>query len=210
MEKHKLWLIEFIVWLLIIIVAVFSIRLYRARQFSKESTYHIFLQDIDGLMKGSPVKIMGVQVGYVTEINVIDDYMYVSFLISKGNIKVPHGAKALIESYGIAGSKSIELYPPTTKIDNTMPLIFVEKPIRASSAFLTQNEIAKTLTTMMNGTTAMLDTQTVEQHKKNIQNLATLSGTDELNKIDELSDEMLIKIKSINKNKPENEDIQNE
>lgn len=199
MKKHTLWVIELFIWLLIVIIAVFSIRLYKARQFSKESTYHIFLQDIDGLMKGSPVKIMGVQVGYVTEINVIDDYMYVSFLISKRNVKIPHGSKALIESYGIAGSKSIELYPPIEKADNTKPLIFVEKPIRASSAFLTQNEIAKTLTAMTNGATTMLDTQTVEQHKKNIQKLTELSGTDELNKIDEISDEILIKIKSVNK-----------
>ena len=213
MEKHKLWMTEFFIWMFVIIIAAFSIRLYRARQFSKDSTYHIFLQDIDGLMKGSPVKIMGVQVGYVTEINVIEDYMYISFLISKEDVKVPHGTKALIESYGIAGSKSIELYPPSEKVDNSMPLIFVEKPIRASSAFLTQNEIAKTLTTMMNGTTSMLDSQTVSQHKKNIQKLAELSGkTDEFNKIDEISDEMLLKVKSINKNKEitKNEDKQDE
>ena len=205
MERHKLWIIEFFIWLLIIVAVVLSIRLYRANLFSKDSTYHIFLQDIDGLMKGSPVKLMGVQVGYVTEINVVEDYMYVSFLISKEGVKVPQGAKALIESYGIAGSKSIELYPPNEKVDNSTPLIFVEKPIRASTTFLTQNEIAKTLITMTNGTTSMLDSKSVEQHRKNIQKLAILSGTDELDKIDEFSDEMLIKVKSFNKNKEKSE-----
>ena len=202
MKKHVFWLIELFVWLFIIIFAIVSIRFYNINKSSKENTYHIFLQDIDGLMKGSPVKIMGVQIGYVTEINIIEDYMYVSFLVSKDNIEVPHGTKALIESYGIAGSKSIELYPPTDKADETKNLIFVEKPIRASSAFLTQNEIAKTLITVSNGATAMLDMQTSEQHKKNIQKLAELSGKANFDNIDEISDEMIEKLKKnrINKN----------
>ena len=169
MKRHTLWIVEFFIWLFVIIFIVLGVRIYLARHVAKENTYHIFLQDIDGLMKGSPVKIMGVQVGYVTEVNIIDDYMYVSFLIPKEGVHVPHGSNALIESYGIAGSKSIELYPPQEKADETKELIFVEKPIRASSAFITQNEIAKTLITVANGATAMLDTQTVSQHKKNIQ-----------------------------------------
>ena len=60
MKKHVFWLIELFVWLFIIIFAIVSIRFYNINKSSKENTYHIFLQDIDGLMKGSPVKIMGV------------------------------------------------------------------------------------------------------------------------------------------------------
>ncbi|MBQ7450042.1 MCE family protein, partial [bacterium] len=88
MKKHVFWLIELFIWLFIIVFIIFSIRFYNAKKAAKESTYHIFLQDIDGLMKGSPIKLMGVQVGYVTEINIIDDYMYVSFLISKEKVTV--------------------------------------------------------------------------------------------------------------------------
>ena len=107
----------------------------------------------------------------------------------------------MIESYGIAGSKSIELYPPKNKVDETSSLIFVENPIRASSAFLTQNEIAKTLITVSNGTTAIIDTQTVAQHKKNIQKLAELTGRTNFDTIDEKSDEMINKIKNSRKMK---------
>ena len=136
---------------------------------------------------------MGVQVGYVTEINVIDDYMYVSFFISKPDIKVPHGSKALIESYGIAGSKSIELYPPEEKADETKDLLFVKEPIRASASFKTQNSIAITLITVSEGTTAMLDTQTAEQHKHNIQKITELSATN-FDFIDEKSDALTKKL----------------
>lgn len=200
MKRHVLWLTELFVWLFVITILIFGLRLYHAKKIAKENTYHIFLQDIDGLMKGSPVKLMGVQIGYVTEINVIDDYMYVSFLVSKKGTEIPHGAKALIESYGIAGSKSIELYPPIEKADKTQPLIFVENPIRASSAFLTQNEIAKTIIVIAKGTTAMIDTQTVKQHKNNIRKLTELSGTNSLDILDEKSDEMINKLKN-NRNK---------
>lgn len=205
MKRHVFWLIELFIWLFIIIFTIFGIRFYNAKHVAKENTYHIFLQDIDGLMKGSPVKLMGVQIGYVTEINVIDDYMYVSFLVSHKNIEIPRGSKALIESYGIAGSKSIELYPPKDKVNELSAIIFVENPIRASSAFLTQNEIAKTIITVANGTTAIIDTQTVEQHKNNIQKLAELTGKTNFDVIDEKSDEMIRMIKNSRKTKEEKE-----
>lgn len=201
MKKHSLWLIEFVVWFIVVIFTILGIHFYHAVKVNRKNTYHIFLKDIDGLMKGSPVKIMGVHVGYVIEINVIDDYMYVSFLISKPEVSIPHGSTALIESYGIAGSKSIELYPPEQKADETQSMIFVKAPIRASSSFKTQNLIAKTLIAVSEGTTAMLDTQTVEQHKKNIQKITELSGSDGLNIIDEKSEAMINMIQNNRKYK---------
>ena len=80
------------------------------------------------------------------------------------------------------------------KISETSPIIFVEKPIRASDAFITQNEIAKTLITVSNGATAMLDTQSAKQHKQYIQKITILSGSIDLNKIDEKSDEIIKKL----------------
>lgn len=193
MKKYSLWLVEFFVWILVIVITTLGINYYHALKINSKSTYHVFLKDIDGLMKGSPVKIMGIQVGYVTEINVIDDYMYVSFFISKPDVTIPHGSKALIESYGIAGSKSIELYPPEEKADETKDLIFVKEPIRTSDSFKTQHSIAKILITVSEGTGAMLDTQTAEQHKRNIQKLTELSATD-LDFIDEKSEALTKKI----------------
>lgn len=203
MKIHRLWLMELFIWLAIILIAVLAVRFYNVNKIAKESTYHIFIQDIDGLMKGSPVKIMGVQVGYITEINIFEDYMYVSFVITKKDVKIPHGARALIESYGIAGSKSIELYPPEQKANSTQAFIFVKEPIRASDAFRTQNAIAKTLITVSNGTTAMLDSKTVAQHKQNIQRISQLSGKYNFDNINEKSDEMIEKMREKHKS-PQN------
>ena len=208
MKRHTLWLIEFLLWFTFIALIGLGVNYYHVYKVNNKSTYHIFLKDIDGLMKGSPVKIMGVQVGYVTEINVIDDYMYVSFIIPKSDVTIPHGSKALIESYGIAGSKSIELYPPEEKADETKDLLFVKEPIRASSAFQTRNDIAKTLITVSEGTTAMLDTQTAAQHKKNIQKITELSATD-LDFIDEKSDALTKKLQKKIKEKTQDDFTEN-
>ena len=65
---------------------------------------------------------------------------------------------------------------------------------------MTQSEIAKTLITVSNGTAAMLDSQTIAQHKKNIQKIMELSGKTEIfDNIDEKSDIML---KTIKRNQP--------
>ena len=209
MKKHTLWLIELFVWLFVIIFILMGVRLYNAKKTAKDSTYHIFLQDIDGLMKGSPVKMMGVQVGYVTEINIIDDYMYISFILKKDNVTIPHSSRAIVESYGIAGSKSIELYPPKTKADESTPFILVEKTIRSSDAVNAQKEIAKTLITVSNGTAAMLDSQTVREHKQNIQKILELSGTNVLDNIDEKSDIMLDKIKKTSRKQQKSDEVEN-
>lgn len=196
MKKHTFWLIELAIWATIIVFFVVGMHYYNAIKINNKNTYHIFIKDIDGLMEGSPVKIMGVQIGFVTEINVIDDYMYISFLVTEKGINIPFGAKTKIESYGIAGSKSIELYPPTEEYKEYQDLLFISEPIRASDSFKTQNIIAKTLIAVSEGTTSMLDTQTLQQHKANIQKLTELSNSDFLNSVDKKSDDIIKKIQN--------------
>lgn len=209
-NKHHLWIIELFVWLFIIIFATTGFLYYKTVKNNHKNTYHIFMKDIDGLMKGSPIKIMGIQVGYVTQISIIDDYIYISFLISKPNVTIPHGSVALVESYGIAGSKSIELYPPKEKADETQSIIFVEEPIRSSSSYKTQGSIAKILITAAEGTSSLLNSKSVEQHRKNIQKLVELSGAKNLDTIDEKSDEMIETLESYKSKKEEATNEQSE
>ena len=162
----------------------------------------MFIHDIDGLKKGSPVKIMGVGVGYITEINIVDDYMYISFMVTKKDVSIPHGSVAKIESYGIAGSKSIELYPPKEKADTTKPVLFVEEPIRSSSTYNSQGSIQKSLILISEGTSAMLNKKTTEQHQKNIQNLKLLTESVDFSDIDKNADNA-VKIMKQNKKKRE-------
>lgn len=79
------------------------------------NTYQIFLPDVDGLINGSPVKLMGIQIGYVNQIDVVGEDVYVRFIVTDPDVRIPNGSAATVEFSGLGGSKSLELYPPKKK-----------------------------------------------------------------------------------------------
>lgn len=126
MRRHLFWILEVFLWLLIL-VSVSSVFIITKHQNQKINSYQIFLPDVDGLIKGSPVKYMGIQIGYVNQINIVDDKVFINFVITDKTIKLPSGVVATVEFYGLGGSKSLEIYPP--KENNQKPLkMIVEQP----------------------------------------------------------------------------------
>lgn len=85
--------------------------------FVEPNTYNIEFIDIGGITKGSPVRFMGMNVGYVRKLKTKDKYINVQILITKKNMKIPNGTVARVEFYGLGGSKSIELMPPDGSCD---------------------------------------------------------------------------------------------
>ena len=112
---------ELLIWL--IIISIF-IGLSTLGVFHKEKNnanfYRVFLQDIDGLIVGSPVRMMGIEIGHVTKIKPIKDEVYVKFIVTNPDVYVPQGTMVTVEFSGMAGSKSLELYLPDKNkyIDN--------------------------------------------------------------------------------------------
>ena len=104
---------ELLIWLLIILAFfVFSYFIFKSSQ-STYQLYNIFMSDVDGLIVGSPVNLMGVPVGYVKTLKIVnDDEIFVRFIIKDKSVKLPKGTIANVEFTGLGGSKSIELYPP--------------------------------------------------------------------------------------------------
>lgn len=115
MKRHFVWIGELFVWLLILCVMSGGIMLARYNYRKDFNTYQIFLPDVDGLINGSPVRFMGIQVGYVNQIAIVGDDVYVKFLVTEKNIKIPKSSVATVEFAGLGGSKSLELYPPNVK-----------------------------------------------------------------------------------------------
>ena len=115
--------IEFIIWLIIIALCVFGIRYHHHKSQEQYRSYQIFMNDVDGLIVGSPVRFLGIQIGHVTKIQLVssDVYsdIYVKFIITQKDLTLPTGAIATVEGSGLGGSKSLEIYPPaeTNKID---------------------------------------------------------------------------------------------
>ena len=148
---------EVLIWLIIVLIIVaITSSSYIYTQKHEENDYRIFLQDVDGLIVGSPVRMMGIEVGYVTKIKPTNKEMYVKFLITNPDIKIPQGTRVTVEFSGMAGSKSLELYPPdkNTYIDETVPVITVMPPKRLHDAFGLLHEMYKKLNSIIYSTSS--------------------------------------------------------
>lgn len=121
--------IEFIIWFIILCLCIWGYRYYKYQEFKKLPSYQIFMPDVDGMIVGSPVRLMGVQVGYIKNIKIIGNNVYLRFVITEEDVTLPKGVIATVEFNGLGGSKSLELYPPD-KNENTDRLIVVQSPKR--------------------------------------------------------------------------------
>lgn len=145
----KLHIIEIFIFLILIsILTFYGIKAFK-HTFDIGTTYHIVFKDIDSIVIGSPVRVLGVDVGHVTKIQNATDEIYVDFVINDNNIKLPDGTKASIEFFGIAGSRSIELTPPnsSTEADG----LVVSEPIRIGDAFDIMQEFMEATMTTLSG-----------------------------------------------------------
>lgn len=112
-------------------------------------TYQVAFHDIDSIVIGSPVRILGVDVGHVTKIKPDYDKINVDFIITNPDIELPQGTKATIEFFGIAGSRSIELSPPNENPEGSG--IITREPIRIGDAFSIMEEFLKATMASISG-----------------------------------------------------------
>jgi len=131
--RKYVWL-ELGLWLLIISFVAAGIRYKNYKAEKKLVTYQIFMPDVDGLIVGSPVKFMGVQIGYIDKIKILSGDVYLKIVITDKNIKLPKGTIATVEFSGMGGSKSLELYPPTKLSTAQDKIIVVNNPVRLSDS----------------------------------------------------------------------------
>lgn len=137
---------ELLIWLILILIIVACSSLtFMSKEKNDENDYQIFMQDVDGLIVGSPVRMMGIQVGHVTKIKPTNSEVYVKFIITNPEVYIPQGTSVTVEFSGMAGSKSLELYPPNvdTYIDNTVPLLTTNPPKRLHDALGLLNDMFK-------------------------------------------------------------------
>ena len=123
--------IEFVIWLVIVAILVFGIRYHHYQAQKQYKNYQIFMEDVDGLIVGSPVKFLGVQIGHVKKIQIISSDVYIKFIITQKDLILPTGSIATVEASGLGGSKSLEIYPPDEK-NPTDKIILTKDPTRLS------------------------------------------------------------------------------
>lgn len=118
MKRKYIWLIEIIVWILIIFIGIFSIVYNTAIKDNTKNSYYIFLDDAGGLVQGSPVRLMGITIGYIKDVKIFDNKVFISFLITEKGAQLPKRSIANVEFYGLGGSTSLEILPQKPTADD--------------------------------------------------------------------------------------------
>ena len=136
---------ELLIWLIILLIPATIFFFTHIEKHNTRYEYNIFMPDVDGMIVGSPVRTMGIEIGHVTKIQPLKDEILVKFLITDKSIILPQGTSATVEFSGMAGSKSLELYLPdkNTYIDSSVPILTVSPPKRLSDAAGLLNEMFK-------------------------------------------------------------------
>ena len=141
---------ELLIWLFIIfLILSLSILFIRIKEKNDENDYQIFLDDVDGLIVGSPVRMMGIEVGHVTKIKPMNGEVYVKFVLTNPEVYIPQGTVVTVEFSGMACSKSLELYLPEEDTYDNEPsqLLVVMPPKRLHDALGLLNEMYNKLMT---------------------------------------------------------------
>lgn len=134
-KKSKYLHIEILIWIIAILLLLLGFSISYRNSQKQYETHKIFMADVDGLIVGSPVKLMGVQVGYVNRIRIVGDSVYLRFIIKDKNLHLPWGTVATVEFSGMAGSRSLELYPPNNiSEEENVDYIKVVNPTRLSDS----------------------------------------------------------------------------
>lgn len=148
---------ELLIWLIVILILVSCSTVFNIHKEKNDTNdYQIFLPDVDGLIVGSPVRMMGIEVGYIKKIKPTNKEMYVKFVLTNPEVYIPQGTSATVEFSGMAGSKSLELYLPdkNTYIDNSVPVITINPPKRLHDALDLLHEMYKKLNTIIYNTSS--------------------------------------------------------
>lgn len=143
---------ELLIWLLVVFAIISFVSLGAVvKDIKFDNDYQIFLSDADGLIVGSPVRMMGVEVGHVIKIKPLQDEVYVKFLLTNPDIVIPQGTGVTVEFSGMAGSKSLELYLPdkNTVVDNETSILIVSSPKRLHDALDLLDTMYKKITSII-------------------------------------------------------------
>ena len=152
---------EIILFIILIVVLCFVGTKAFKHTFDIGTTYHLSFNDIDGIVIGSPVRILGVDIGHVTKIKTGYDEIFVDFVVTDSRVKLPQGTQATIEFFGLAGSRSIELTPPDGKTNAQG--ILVTPPIRIGDAFDIMGEFLKATMVSIGGLYEFAKDKTLEE-----------------------------------------------
>lgn len=150
-RTSKLRRIELAVWSVILVLLTLIVTVCCIHHHNSFESHSIYMPDVDGLIVGSPVCIMGIPIGHVTKTIIINDNeVRVKFRITNRSVHIPQGTIATVEFTGLGGSKSLQLYPPDwprepNELVGNNHYILVDRPKRLRDSMALLYGMYKTL-----------------------------------------------------------------
>lgn len=141
---------EVILWttIALILYAVYSGgRSYEAHHTKNPpQTITLYFKDANQLAGGSPVNFMGTRVGYVTQVKPVGDAIKVVMQTDQKAVKILPGSRFTVAFNGLAGAKSLEVLPPSSKTKpHGLRKYIEEEPLRLKDVLHTQMVLAQAL-----------------------------------------------------------------
>ena len=196
MKKFALYTAEIIIWL----VAIYFIAQVTISTFYPQLTeyreYTVKLNDIDGLIVGSPVRLMGMQIGTVSKITYNEDKILLTMRIRKKGVNLHPSTTFTIEGASLGGNRSIELIPNE---DQSEEHISIKEHKRMISMIKDANEA---IDDMISGFVSMLEIVNTRTPKELEEKIAFFN--DQLGEFDTLSSRINKDIEAGIKSNPEN------
>lgn len=178
MKKRMMWILELFLWGLVIFSALFvSLYLYNINV-RKHNTYYVFFKDVDGLIKGSPVKFQGYQIGYVSNLSVVNEEVFVTFIITEKNFHAPKEITATVEFTGLGASKSLEL--SGDDFPEGKHIIQAVEPRRIKDFYDDTDAIAQNIIFLANDFTKVFTDKTIPEMKSFIKYPTLLKDVEEI------------------------------
>jgi phospholipid/cholesterol/gamma-HCH transport system substrate-binding protein len=97
-----------------LVIAAFSFRITDTPIFRRGTSLTTYLQDATGVFKKSKVKLAGIDIGIIENIELEDGRAKLTLIIDKG-VEIPHDAHIIPRPLGILGDKYLEVVLPPKK-----------------------------------------------------------------------------------------------
>lgn len=141
---------DILLWLLVVLLLAYFVKLF-AIDIPEQHGQRITLpfRDASAIIVGSPVRMMGLEIGYVSNIEVRADHIDVTIQTNPDAVPLPSGTTFTILFTGLGGSESIEaslpeeVKPRDLKSDH--PVYLVNEPIRLNKVLKTSTDVTQAL-----------------------------------------------------------------
>jgi phospholipid/cholesterol/gamma-HCH transport system substrate-binding protein len=108
----------------LVVVSFLVLVAYKQGWFIQRTTIHFVTADAIGINKGMPVKLYGLTIGSVSEMEIGDDGVLVKLQVMTQYVpRIPRGSRARFgREHGVVGASVIEIVPPLRGAESLTPL----------------------------------------------------------------------------------------